>query len=131
MNKQYEMVKEFHEKFGHPNPGKPTKLTPERVAKRTTWMHEELREFNEAEFLVDQADAMIDLAYFVIGTLVEMGVRPDNLFEIVHQANMSKVWPDGSVRRNPDGKIIKPPGWEGPEEKLAAEIISQIPGIIT
>ena len=61
-------------------------------------MREEVDEFVESTNVVDQADAMIDLIYFALGTLVEMGVRPAPLFDIVHNANMQKLWPDGAPR---------------------------------
>jgi predicted HAD superfamily Cof-like phosphohydrolase len=61
-----------------------------------------------------------------LGTLVEMGVQPEALFEIVHEANMSKLWPDGKVHvRESDGKVVKPPTWQDPYPLLAAAITQQ------
>lgn len=88
-------------------------------------MQEEVEEFLEAEDVVDQADAMIDLIYFALGTLVEMGVKPEPLFRIVHEANMKKLWPDGKPHYNEDGKTVKPPGWTDPYPALQAEIERQ------
>ncbi len=68
---------------------------------------------------------MIDLAYLVFGTLVEMGVKPDEVFSIVHQANMSKLWEDGKPRVSDNGKIIKPPHFRAPEPKLYDELVKQ------
>jgi predicted HAD superfamily Cof-like phosphohydrolase len=80
---------------------------------------------------VDGADAMIDLIYFALGTLVEMGIMPQNLMDIVHEANMGKLHNiDGKmvpVYRE-DGKTKKPDNWEAdfaPEPKLAAEVHRQ------
>jgi predicted HAD superfamily Cof-like phosphohydrolase len=81
-------------------------------------MLEEIDEFIESDNITDQADAMIDLIYFALGTLVEMGVKPQKLFDIVHEANMTKLWEDGKPRYNSDGKTIKPPGWQDPFKKL-------------
>jgi predicted HAD superfamily Cof-like phosphohydrolase len=123
---EYENVKAFHKTFGHPIGVTPTFLERDRVEKRYCWMYEELQEFDEAETVVDQADAMIDLIYFAIGTLVEMGVRPVTLWDIVQRANMSKVFPDGAVkRRESDGKVIKPDNWIDPKPLLIAEIERQ------
>ncbi|MFC5986958.1 hypothetical protein [Marinicrinis lubricantis] len=97
-----------------------------RMLARTSWMLEELCEFTRAETIEDQADALIDLIYFAMGTFVEMGVRPEKLFEIVNEANMSKLWPDGEPHFNEQGKIVKPEGWQPPEEKLAEEIRRQL-----
>ena len=78
-----------------------------RALSRGKWMNEEVAEFLVAEDIYEQADAMIDLIYFALGTLVEMGLEADELFDIVQQANMSKLWPDGKPHYNPkDGKDL-------------------------
>lgn len=118
MNKEWNDVKLFHEKFDHPVADKPTFMAKERAEKRYKWMLEEINEFLEADEIVEQADAMIDTIYFALGTLVEMGVEPEALFEIVQHANMSKLWEDGKPHYNEDGKTIKPQGWEDPHPKL-------------
>lgn len=125
MNKEWREVREFHEKFGHPVEDRPVEMKPERARKRYNWMLEEINEFLEADEIVEQADAMIDVIYFALGTLVEMGIEPDSLFEIVQEANMSKLWPDGKPHYNAEGKTIKPSTWEDPHEKLKAEIERQ------
>jgi predicted HAD superfamily Cof-like phosphohydrolase len=121
-NNAWELVAEFHKKFGHPAAENPVLLSNDRAQKRYAWMLEEINEFIEADDIVEQADAMIDLIYFALGTLVEMGIKPDELFAIVHKANMAKVWPDGTVHYNADGKTIKPPAWQDPHKLLKEEI---------
>ena len=54
-----------------------------------------------------------------------MGVNPDKLFDIVQEANMSKLWADGKARYREDGKIVKPETWVDPEPKIRAEIDRQ------
>lgn len=125
MNHQYRQVKEFHIKFGAPCGDEPKLLSAARVEKRYAWMLEEINEFKEAGSINEQADAIIDLIYFCLGALVEMGIKPDNLFEIVHQANMAKIWDDGKPRYN-DGKVVKPPTWKDPKPLLIEEIQKQI-----
>ncbi|MCM3784344.1 HAD family hydrolase [Neobacillus mesonae] len=123
MNVQYEKVREFHEKFNVPYADKPEAMPFQRRTERYLYMSEELNEFDEAETVVDQADAMIDLIYLALGTLVEIGVKPDALFDIVHNANMSKLWPDGTVHYDPiTNKVVKPPTFVRPEPMLQAEI---------
>ncbi|MDD9270713.1 HAD family hydrolase [Paenibacillus sp. GCM10023248] len=126
LNKAYEDVKKFHETFEHPVGATPQRLTESRKAARLAWMQEELNEFKEAATLEDEVDAMIDELYFVLGTLVELGVEPGPIFDIVHGANMAKVWPDGLVHKNEFGKTIKPPGWQDPFDKIRAEIRRQM-----
>ena len=122
MNREWAMVKDFHEKFGHPAADNPAYLREQRAKARYGWMREELDEFLEAEDITDQADAMIDLIYFALGTLVEMGVKPDEIFNIVHDANMTKLWEDGKPRYDKDGKTKKPAGWKDPYPRLREAI---------
>lgn len=127
MNVQHEMVREFHDKFGVPHADRPVVMSAQRRTERYLYMSEELNEFDEAETVVDQADAMIDLIYLALGTLVEIGVKPAALFNIVHDANMSKVWPDGTVHYDPiTNKVVKPPTFIRPEQLLQAEIERQM-----
>nr|WP_180231613.1 HAD family hydrolase [Priestia megaterium] len=126
MNKQYEMVREFQTVMNQPVANTPTVMDKKRREDRFGYMDEELTEFFDAETVVDQADAMIDLIYLALGTLVEIGVQPEELFAIVHGANMSKLWPDGKVHTNPEtGKVMKPPTFVRPEPLLEAEIERQ------
>lgn len=125
MNKEWNAVREFHIRFNHPCGGTPQKLDSSRAEKRYKWMLEELDEFIEAEDMTEQADAMIDVIYFALGTLVEMGIMPDELFEIVHAANMDKLWEDGKPHYSVDGKTIKPANWEDPHIKLEEAINKQ------
>jgi predicted HAD superfamily Cof-like phosphohydrolase len=129
MNKQFEMVKEFQKAMEQPVADTPTAMDPKRLFQRYHYMLEELKEFFHAKTTVDQADAMIDLIYLAIGTLVEMGVKPEQLFQIVHEANMSKLWEDGKPRfREGDGKVLKPPHFVRPEPLLQEEIERQMGG---
>jgi len=81
----------------------------------------------EDQVLIAQMDALTDELYFNQGSFVVGGVNPQPLFDIVQAANMAKLGADGKpIIRESDGKIMKPEGWEPPEEKLEAEIKSQI-----
>ncbi|MCL2096861.1 MAG: hypothetical protein FWH10_08170 [Oscillospiraceae bacterium] len=125
LNEEFEQVKKFHEVFGSPVSETPVKLTEQRAKFRAGFMLEEIEEFTESDNIYDQADAMIDLIYFALGTLVEMGVKPKKIFDIVQNANMSKIWEDGKPRyREGDGKVLKPPEWEDPFPKIKQAIDS-------
>lgn len=126
MNKAWEDVREFHFAFNHPVAVKPGIIDHRRTLARADWMQEEINEFIAAKSLTEQADAMVDLIYFALGTLVEMGIKPQKLFDIVQEANMSKLWPDGKPRYRDDGKILKPVSWIAPEPRLIKEIERQI-----
>lgn len=119
MNKEWKDVKLFHEKFGHPIADIPTFLSSGRAKNRAKWLMEEIAEFLVAQDIYEQADAIVDLIYFALGTLVEMGIEPDDLFEIIQEANMSKLGEDGKPLYNKkDGKIIKPDNWEDPKPRI-------------
>lgn len=82
------------------------------------------------DILVAQIDALVDVEYFNQGSFTIAGVEPFNLFKIVQEANMGKLFSDGKPRfREEDGKIIKPPNWEedfAPEPRLIKEIERQM-----
>lgn len=122
----YAQVREFHKAFNHPVKDKPIMLERQRLLDRVKWTQEELQELLDAQTVTDQADAIIDAIYFLLGTLVEMGVQPQPLFDIVQNTNMAKLFPDGKPRYREDGKVIKPEGWVAPEPLLAKEIERQI-----
>ena len=123
MNKEWESVKLFHEKFDLPVSAVPKMIEKKRAQSRGSWMLEEVAEFLTAEDIYEQADAMIDLMYFALGTMVEMGIEPDELFKIVQKANMDKLWEDGKPRYNEkDNKVIKPANWEDPKPKIKEHI---------
>lgn len=128
INVAWGKVKQMHQSFGHPVSDTPVMLSAERLATRFNWVREELQEATDATTLVDQVDGHIDAIYFLIGNLVEMGVRPQALFDIVQDANMGKLWEDGKPRFHPDGKIKKPDGWletYKPEPLIAEELDRQ------
>lgn len=79
--------------------------------------------------LVAQTDALADLLYFTYGSFVLLGVDPNPIMEIVHQANMGKVFPDGKPHYDPKtNKVLKPENWEkeyAPEAKIKEELTRQ------
>lgn len=81
----------------------------------------DLREDAKIDLLVDIADAVADIMYVVAGTASAFGIPGSEVFKIVHEANMKKL--DGPVR--PDGKRLKPEGWEPPEPKIR-ELIQKL-----
>lgn len=58
-------------------------------------------------------DGLCDLIYVCFYAAVAFGVNLQPFFDEVHRTNMLKV--GGGTRE--DGKILKPPGWEGPKIK--------------
>jgi len=79
------------------------------------------------ECLIAQTDALIDQLYFVYGSLVTQGVRPEKLFEIVNSYNMDKLQDGEIVYKDEEKKKIgKREGWLPPDEEIKEEILKQI-----
>ncbi|MCA1244925.1 hypothetical protein LC092_21000 [Stappia stellulata] len=114
----WKLVRDFQIAMGEPAPELPGSLDGERRKLRADWMREELSEFIGADVLVDQVDSIIDLIYFALGTLCEMGVPPHEAFNAVHAANLRKLGEDGRPLFSTRGRIKKPEGWLGPETEI-------------
>ena len=96
MAKEIEQVLEFHKVFEHPIGDVAKALSIKRGLQRHSYMKEELQEFHdavEAEDLTEQADACIDIIYFALGTIVELGLADkfETLFANIQASNISKV----------------------------------------
>lgn len=80
--------------------------------------------------IIGQVDGLVDALYFINGSFVELGVKPDAIFNIIQSANMAKLGEDGKpIIRESDGKIQKPKNWErdhAPEPRIKEEIENQI-----
>lgn len=114
----YSKVVEFYDATGQPRPAIPSKIPAQRRNTLMAYIMSELMEFGDAVTLEDQADAAIDLLYFVMDVFVELGVNPTALFEFVHEANMAKVWPDGQAHIDYSvvpPRLLKPEGWHDPK----------------
>jgi predicted HAD superfamily Cof-like phosphohydrolase len=58
------------------------------------------------------------LDYVVEGTRLEFGIDGESIAEEVHRTNMLKT--DGPT--SPEGKRLKPPGWEPPRIAMILEV---------
>ncbi len=110
MNTQQAQVVEFQRAMGLPVGHKARPIPEDQKAVRYELIREELQEFLEAleaDDMVEQADALIDLLYVVHGGLVVMGIDGEVLFDEVHRSNMSKFGEDGKPiiagPNDPDG----------------------------
>lgn len=83
----------------------------------------------DLERVTAQSDALVDADYFINGSYVELGVDSAKVFDIVQEANMSKLFTDEKgnkyAKYREDGKILKSPEFFSPEERIEAEIIAQ------
>lgn len=111
----YELVKSFQKMAEQPIGESPQFLCRQRCNIRCKWMREEIEEFENSNTVYEQADAIMDLLYYALGALVEMGIKPDKLFMLVHEYNIKKII---GKRRDDDGKIMKPCGWQHPDKEI-------------
>lgn len=72
----------------------------------------------QGETVLEQADAFVDIIYFILNAASKNGINCDEVFTEVHAANMNKRFPDGTFHRDQDGKIIKPEGWQPADLKV-------------
>lgn len=117
-------VREFTLACNDEIPGTPVPMSKQNVEFIRKMVNDELEELEEAENIVEQADALVDAIYYICDCAVKHGMNLDPLFEIVHAANMGKVI-DGKVIRRDDGKILKPHGWQDPKPILDSEMKRQ------
>jgi predicted HAD superfamily Cof-like phosphohydrolase len=77
------------------------------------------------ELIAAQFDALVDAWYYCLNISAQHGVNLSSIFDVVHQANMAKRDPVTGkfMRRETDGKVIKPAGWQPPD--ITAEIKRQ------
>ena len=110
----YERIKSMYEKYDLLHPV----ITPRDKSVRICMMQEELNEYHEALTAVDEADALVDLLVFTVGTMIVSGYPLNEIFDVVMDSNEAKVL--GDKGRGTKRDLIKPEGWTGPEDKIAA-----------
>ncbi len=121
MRAELEALLEFHRAMRVYYAERPqATLPPDVAAVRLALLEEELQEYREALAagdLVEIADALTDLLYVLLGTMISHGLQEvaEDLFAEVHRSNMTKLGPDGQVVYREDGKVLKPPTFEPPD----------------
>ena len=115
---EMELVATMHKNFGFDVGDCPNLMTPKLCKERLEKMHEELEEFRvayECKDLEGAADALVDLAVFLKGTAVMMGLPWGELWNDVMRANMAKKVGVAPGRPDHEQDLIKPEGWIGPK----------------
>jgi predicted HAD superfamily Cof-like phosphohydrolase len=106
-----ELVKQFNKSFGVKANKQPEVLQEEDWTLKAKLMTEELSEYIEAcknNNLVEISDAIVDMQYILSGIIIAHGLENvfENLFQEVHESNMSKL-ENGKALRRDDGKVLK------------------------
>ena len=113
-----DMVRQFHEVFGHPVAGVPGLIPDERAWLRYDLIAEELSELFDAILAGDMvaiADALGDLEYVVHGAAIEWGIPLEDVVREVHRSNLTKLGADGKPIYKDSGKVAKGPNFEEPD----------------
>lgn len=134
MSTPQEKVCKFMISYGQVTRTEHTNYIPQKeIALRVDLIAEELGELVQAcggkfdyrftlpEFpvvdAVEAADALTDLRYVLYGAFSTFGLLKyfDELFDEVHESNMSKFNPDGSAVIDANGKVRKGPDYRQPD----------------
>lgn len=113
----FERVQEFHRTYKLNVGENPVLLAQEERDLRIRLLREEFEEYLEGEAnddIVEIADALGDILYIVYGTAVSYGIPIDEIFQEIHDSNMSKLGEDGEPIYREDGKVLKGPGYFKP-----------------
>lgn len=111
---------DFHQKFGVPVLKSAMLPGDDRIELRHELIREESQELLDAiktGNIIEIADGIADTIYVCLGTGLEFGLPMVPVWQEVHRTNMLKV--GGTTR--PDGKIMKPNGWQAPQIKAIIE----------
>lgn len=113
-----DMVRQFHEVFGHPVADAPGLIPDERAWLRYDLIAEELSELFDAIIAKDMvaiADALGDLDYVVQGAFLEWGIPELDTVREIHRSNLTKLGADGKPIYKDSGKVAKGPNFEEPD----------------
>jgi predicted HAD superfamily Cof-like phosphohydrolase len=121
-NSMYDDVARFHTEILNVSAApSPTLVSEDWLMERFRFLTEEVNEFLEAGLrgdMVGATDGLLDTVYVALGTLHMMGVPVQACWDLVQQANMAKV--RGVTKRGNAIDAVKPVGWVGPEQGIAA-----------
>jgi predicted HAD superfamily Cof-like phosphohydrolase len=112
-------LQQFNESFDIPYQTKPCNISKEDANLRFSLMFEETQEYHCAAMdndVIGIADALGDKLYILLGTIIAHGMQDIivDVFNEIHDSNMSKLDLDGKAKRRADGKIMKGPKYRKP-----------------
>ena len=116
MSTHFEDIQKMYRQFGLLVYDSPGHLTRRKLQERLECLQEELDEFRQAcntQNLYEQADALIDLVVFALGTAVMLGLPWQALWDDVLRANLTKA--RGVGKRGHAVDLVKPSDWVPPQ----------------
>ena len=119
MKNQIEKVAQFHRVFKQTQADEPTLIPEDDFILRHKLMAEENNEYKDACWngdIVEIADALGDQLYILCGTMLKHGMqyKIEEVFNEIHESNMSKLGENGEPLLREDGKIQKGPNYFKP-----------------
>ena len=101
-------------------------LQPTSISNDDVFVHINrlLTQYNTLDHAIIDIQSQKDIFMCVFTHLMQHDIK--DCFNEVHKANMRKKWEDGVFHLRPeDNKVIKPPGWVGPNEALSFANVSE------
>jgi predicted HAD superfamily Cof-like phosphohydrolase len=119
MEEQIKKVAAFHRVFKQTQADEPTLIPENDFLLRHKLMAEENDEYKDACWngdIVEIADALGDQLYILCGTILKHGMqyKIEEVFNEIHESNMSKLDERGLPILREDGKIQKGPNYFKP-----------------
>jgi predicted HAD superfamily Cof-like phosphohydrolase len=115
----FEKVVQFTKAFNLPQASSPAIPKGDLHKLRVNLIFEEMAEFLEAAAqnnIAKTAKELADVLYVVYGYAATMGIDIDYAFQLVHEANMTKLDEMGNPVTRSDGKVIKGPKYKPVDE---------------
>ncbi len=110
----YNLVKKQHKHFGLLYTDAPRRLSQEEKDFYMGAMAEDVCEYQDADNLVDEYDALLDVIVFAVGAMLRHGFPVEGIEEVV-RANMDKeLGPIKDKRKEFKLDLKKPAGWKAP-----------------
>ena len=114
-----EKLIDFHKSFEINIEENPIIPGEARCKLRQKLLEEEVNELKTAwksEDIIEVADALADIQYVLLGTVLEFGLQDYflEIFNEVHRSNMTKLDEKGKPLRRSDGKVIKSKSYDPP-----------------
>lgn len=118
--RMFQKVEDFNRQvIDLPIPEKPAMLQKRRIKWAETALNEEINEFEAAARegdILETADALLDMVFFALGRMVEMGIPASAIMDGIARANMQKERGELSKRPGSMGyDAVKPAGWQPPD----------------
>ena len=123
MKRQINQVIEFNDSFRLGYANTPTLVNLKSQELRANLLREEIDEYLEANSsgnIVEVVDAAADILYLAFGLVIQHGLQDiiEDVFDAVHNSNMSKLNENGRPVYREDGKVIKGPNFFTPTRSI-------------